>query len=252
MAHRQRNQGGENGRQRGGGPGRPEKKSRPRRRLFERLQQRVRRIDVHSLSRVDQRDAQAAAVRADVEEIGQLAHLVDLDLEARRAAARGSFALLLRRRGVGRRRQGFRLKAAEVGMVAAGVPAAALAGAARLARRVPGFAKKELGDPLGEPQLADALRAVDQQRMGKPPGPMLERFEQRLVPGVHQRSARWVSMASRTAATSLLASMTRTRAGSALASARYAPLTRSKKARSSRSKRSSGLPEAASLCRATS
>src|SRR5205823_4351695 len=156
-------------RQKAGGTVRHEKKYRARRRLFERLQQRVRRIDVHFLSRMDQRDAQAAAVRADVEEIGQLAHLVDLDLEARLAAAR----------------EGFRLEAAEVGMVAAGVPAAALAGAARLARRVPGFAKKELGDPLGERSLADALRAVDQQRMGKPPGPMLERFEQRLVPGVH-------------------------------------------------------------------
>src|SRR2546428_9826807 len=105
-------------------------------------------------------------------------------------------------------------------MVAAGVPAAAVAGAAGLACRVPGFAEKELGDPLGERQLADALRAVNQQRVGQTAGPMLERFEQRLVPRMHQRSARWVSMASRTSATSLLASMTRTRAGSALARAR--------------------------------
>src|SRR2546422_9697766 len=80
---------------------------------------------------MDQRDAQATAVRADIEEIGQLAHLIDLDLEARLAAARGGFALFLRRRGIGRWRQGFRLEAAEVGMVAAGVPAATIAGAAR-------------------------------------------------------------------------------------------------------------------------
>src|SRR5229473_3226991 len=169
---------------------------------------------------MDERDAQAAAVRADVEEIGQLAHLVDLDLEARPAAARRSFALLLLRRGVGLRRQGFRLEAAEIGMVAAGVPAAAIAGAAGLARRVLGFAKEELGDLLGQRQLADALRAVNQQRVGQLPGSVPERFEQRLVPGVHQRSARWVSMLFRTAATSLLASMTRMRAGSALARAR--------------------------------
>ena len=115
---------------------------------------------------MDQGDAQAGAVRADVEETGQLAHLIDLDLEARPAAARGSVALLLLlRRGVGLRGQGFRLEAAEVGMVAAGVPATAFAGAARLARRVLGFAKKELGDPLGERQLADALRAMNQQRV---------------------------------------------------------------------------------------
>src|SRR6267378_7352987 len=105
-------------------------------------------------------------------------------------------------------------------MVAANVPAAALAGAAGLARRVLGFAKKELGDLLGERQLADALRAMNQQRVGQPPGPTRERFEQRLVPRVHQRSARWVSMALRTATTSPLASMTRRRAGSVLARAR--------------------------------
>src|SRR2546426_12681399 len=110
---------------------------------------------------MDQRDARAPAVRADIEEIGQLAHLIDLDLEARLAAARGGFALLLRRRGIGRRRQRFRLEAADVGMVAAGAPAATFAGAARLARRLPGFAEKELGDPLGERKLADALRAVN-------------------------------------------------------------------------------------------
>ena len=200
---------------------RHEKKYCAGRRLFERLEQRVRRIDVHFLGGMDERDAQAAAVRADVEEIGQLAHLSDLDLEARPAAARRSFALLLLlRRGVGLRREGFRLEAAEVGMVAPGVPAAALAGAAGLARRVLGFAKEELGDLLGERQLADALRAVNKQPVGQSPGPMPERFEQRLVPGVHQRSARWVSMALRTATTSTLASMTRMRAGSALACAR--------------------------------
>jgi len=137
-------------------------------------------------SRMDQRDAQAAAVRADVEEIGQLAHLIDLDVEARLAAARGSFASSSALR-VGRRRQGSgsrRRKSGWLPPVYQRQPSQAPQGL----RAVSCFAKKELGDLLGERQLADALRAMNQQRVRQPPGPTLSDSSSARS-RVHQRSA---------------------------------------------------------------
>src|SRR5688572_413173 len=137
-------------------------------------------------------------------------------------------------------------------MVAAEEPAAPVALAAGPAGRLGGLAEQELGDAFGERQLADTLHAVDEERVRQPRRARRDRAEDRFVPGMHQSSPSSMDSALWIAATSRLASMTRTRAGSALARARYAARTRSKKARSSRSKRSSFLPEAARRRLATS
>src|SRR5688572_4471827 len=208
-------------------------------RLFQSLEQRVGGVLVHVLGRVHESHAQPAAVRPDVEEIGELAHLVDLDFDAGLLrAARGCVFLGLRRRIL---RQRLGLEATKVRVVPGEVPAAGGAGIARFRRT---FAQKELRGALRERQLSDALRPVEEQRMRQPLHAPRDRIEDRLVPGMHQSSERWRSSALRISGTAAAASTTRTRFGSRFARARYSARTRSKKARSSRSKRSSGFPDA--------
>src|SRR5207244_10816488 len=142
--------------------------------------------------------------------------------------------------------------AAGSGMGAAEVPAAAIAAAAGPLRRLGVLAKEKLSDALGQRELADAARAVQQQGMRQALAGFLQRIEDRLVPGMHQRPCSADLICLRTAAASAEASMTCTRTGSSSARARYAARTRSKKARSSRSKRSSVRPALASRALATS
>ena len=52
-------------------------------RLFEPLQERIGGAEGHVLGRMDERHAQPAAVRFDVQEVGNAAHLLDFDLGAR-------------------------------------------------------------------------------------------------------------------------------------------------------------------------
>src|SRR5262249_22625901 len=96
------------------------------------------------------------------------ADLVDGDEKARLLGApgRGLAPLLLRFRFRRRLRDRLGLEAPEVGMIAAEIPAAAVAFAARARRRISVLAKEELGQALGERELAHAARPVDQQRVG--------------------------------------------------------------------------------------
>src|SRR5689334_21138636 len=164
---------------------------------------------------MDEGHAQAAAVRAQVEEVGDGADLLDLDLGARLGGLfrRRLVFLLLRRLG-----ERLGLEAAEIGMAAGEVPAAALAAPAGL-RAGGRLAQQELRDALGERELADALHAVDQQRVRQPFGARRDGVEDRLVPGMHQKT-RCFSIALRMVTRSPVASITRTRAGSALARSR--------------------------------
>src|SRR5438552_5140902 len=170
---------------------------------------------------MDQRDPQRAAMRADVQEACELADLLDEDIEARLLGAPGRglaplLRLFARWRQLGDR---LRLEAAEIGMVAAEIPAAAIAASARTLRRLGVLAKEKLSDALGQRELADAARAVQQQGV-RQALTRLQRIEDRLVPGMHYRSSSADLICVRTAAASPEASITRTRLGSALASAR--------------------------------
>src|SRR2546425_471927 len=80
----------------------------------------------------------------------------------RRAPGRGLAPLLLFQR---RRQLGDRLgfEAAEVRMVTGEIPAAAVAAAAGTLRPLGVLAEQELRDALGERELADAARTVQQQ-----------------------------------------------------------------------------------------
>src|SRR6266850_6562301 len=170
---------------------------------------------------MDKRYAQGAPMRADVQERSELTHLLDEDEEARLfgAPGRGLAPLLLFCRH--RRQLGdcLGLQAPEIGMVAREIPAAAVAAAARSLCTIGVLAKEELRDALGQRQLADAARAVQQQGVRQARA-RSQRIEDRLVPGMHQRSCSADSTCLRTLAASLDASMSRMRCGSALASAR--------------------------------
>src|SRR3954452_20635426 len=101
-----------------------------------------------------QRDSEGAAVRADVEEVGQRANLLDTDEEAGLLGAPGRgvgrsallAALLLRRRHFG---DCFGLDTSEVRVVAGEVPAARVALVARPGGGIGVLAKEELGEALG-------------------------------------------------------------------------------------------------------
>src|SRR6185437_7982634 len=109
-------------------------------------------------------------MRAQIQEVGEGAHLLHGNEKARRFRAPGrGLAPLLLRFGCGRRLgDRLRLEPPKIRMVAAEVPAAAIAAAARTRRRIGVLAKKELREALGERQLADAARAVDEKRMRQP------------------------------------------------------------------------------------
>src|SRR5712692_4449601 len=115
---------------------------------------------------MDERDPQRAPVGVQVQKAPELAYLVHRDEEARLFGAPGrALAPLLRL--FGRRQLGdrFGLEAPEIRMIASEIPAAAVAAAARTLRRVGVLAKEELRDSLGQRELADAARAVQQQRV---------------------------------------------------------------------------------------
>ena len=116
---------------------------------------------------MNERDAQGAAVRASVEEVGELADLLDRDDEARLLGAPGRglscpppLLLRIRRRHLGDR---LGLEAPEVRMVAGEVPAAGVAAVAGARLRIGVLAKEQLREALGERELADAARAVQQK-----------------------------------------------------------------------------------------
>src|SRR5260221_6618674 len=129
-------------------------------------------------------------MRPHVEKVGEPAHLVLRDDEARLlgAAGRGRLAapllLLDRRRQLGDR---FGLEAAEIRMVAGEIPPAAVAGAARALRGLGVLAKEELRHALGERELAHAARAVQQDRVRQALA-FFQRLEDRLVPGSDQNA----------------------------------------------------------------
>src|SRR5438045_7287217 len=102
-----------------------------------------------------ERDAQGAAVRAQIEEIGEGAYLLHRDDDARLLGAPGRGLAPLLRFGVRRRHLGERLglNTPEVGMVAGEVPAAGVAFAARARRGIAMLAKQELRESLGEREL---------------------------------------------------------------------------------------------------
>jgi hypothetical protein len=107
-------------------------------------------------------------VRADGEEVLQLAHLVDADLTAC-ALALALSGLDFSSAGLG---QGFGLEDAEIGMVALPEPEA---GRARTARKVAAgrtFAQEPPGEERCQDRLAEPGPAMDEQRMGqvRPPG----------------------------------------------------------------------------------
>ena len=130
-------------------------------------------------------------------------------------------------------------------MVAAEEPAAAVAEPAGVRAGI--LAQQELRHALGQRQLADAAR-----RRGPAARAAAARCARRAIRGsAGSRHALQVRSGVRSsqlcgfsAMSAAVASMTRMRAGSALARARYVPRTRSKKARSSLSKRSSFFPDA--------
>src|SRR5438067_708115 len=141
-------------------------------------------------------------MRAQVQEAGEGADLVDGDEKAGLLRAPGGgLAPLLLRLGV-RRRLGDRLglEPPEVGMVAAEIPAAAVAGAAGTCGRIGVLAKEELREALGERELADAARSVHEERMRQPLAPALQRLEDRLVQGCIYRPSSAVLICSRTCA----------------------------------------------------
>src|SRR5438128_3829924 len=147
-------------------------------------------------------------MRADVQKARELADLLDEDVEAGllRAPGRGLAPLLRFQR---RRQLGDRLgfEAAEVRMVAAEIRAAAVAAAAGTWRRLGVLAEQKLRDALGERELADAARAVQQQGVRQALA-RLQRLEDRLVPGMHYRSSSDDLICVRTAAASPEASIT--------------------------------------------
>ena len=104
-------------------------------------------------------------------------------------------------------------------MVTGEIPAAAVAAAAGALRRLGTFAKEKLRDALGQRELADAARAVQQQGVRQALA-RLQRIEDRLIPGMHYRPSSAALICLRTAAASPEASITRMRLGSDFASAR--------------------------------
>src|SRR5205807_4324816 len=99
---------------------------------------------------MDERDAQGAAMRADVQKARELADLLDEDKEAGllRAPGRGGLAPLLLFHGRWQLGDRFGLEPAEVRMVAAEIPAAAVAAAAGALRGLGVLAKEKLRDAL--------------------------------------------------------------------------------------------------------
>src|SRR5688572_3436615 len=111
-------------------------------------------------------------MRAEIEKIGEVPHLLDLDLGAGlRLRLFGAFALVDRRPS----RDRFRLDEAYVGMMTGEKPPAAVAAPARRRARLGRLAQQQLREALCELQLADALRPVQQQRvrrlLGQPDQP---------------------------------------------------------------------------------
>src|SRR5689334_18431585 len=212
---------------RGKKPGRAvrdEDKDGPERWLLQAFQERVSGIRIEVLGGMDERDAQGAAVRAQVEEVGEGAHLLHRDDDARLLGAPGrGLAPLLRCLGFRRwhLRERFGLDAPEVRMVAGEIPAAGVAAPAGTRLRIGVLAQEQLREVLGERELADAARAVDQERVRKALARLLERVEDCFVPGVHQRPASAPLICSRTSPAVREASMTRIRRASIRASSRY-------------------------------
>src|SRR5207302_7034776 len=139
---------------------RDEKKNRGGRRFLEVFQQRVLRVRVHRFRGIDQDDAQTRPMCSDCEEVGELAHLLDADLLA--LLLRGLRALLA---GFGRHALGH--DQAEVGMIAERKPVASAAGAAGPLARPGSFAQQRLRARSGEFELAQALPALYQDRVGQ-------------------------------------------------------------------------------------
>src|SRR5262249_5074955 len=154
--------------------------------------------------RMNQRDAKAAAVRTKIEKAGEVADLVDGDEEARLLSApgRGGLTPLLLFRWRRHLRDRLGLEAAEVGGIAAEGPAASIALAAGPLSELLVLAKEELRHRLRKLELADAARSVQQDGVRQPVETPLERIEDRLVPGMHQRPCSADLIWSRTSATS--------------------------------------------------
>src|SRR5262249_53334624 len=139
---------------------RHEQENRRRGRLLEALEQGVLRVRVHGLGRIDQDDSQTGPVSADREEVRQLAYLLDADLVAALFPRLGALLRV--------RRQALRDDEAEIGMIPQREPAATLAFPAGLCPRFRLLAQQGLGDGPGELELAPAVAALEQDRMGKP------------------------------------------------------------------------------------
>src|SRR6185369_16521177 len=112
------------------------------------------------------------------------------------------------------------LQSPEVRMVAGEIPAAGVAASAGARLWIGVLAQEQLGEVLGQRELADAARAVDQKGVRQALARFLERIEDRFVPGMHQRPASAPVICSRTSPALREASMTRIRRSSVLASSR--------------------------------
>ena len=160
-------------------------------------------------------------MRTDVQEIDQFADLVDLDLLAGLGGLGRGWRIL---RWIDQGGHRLRLNLPEVRVLAGQEPAAAIALAAGLAA-ARGFTQDQLREMPGQGHFPYALRPVDQERLRE-----VLQARQQLFPGaggprVHghgpgQRPARMPRNSVRMASSEWVESITRTRPGSALATAR--------------------------------
>ena len=129
------------------------------RRLLEALEERVGGVLVHVFGRMNERDAQPAAVRADVQEVRELAHLLDLDLDARLLGLRPALVGFVGRR-LARASGSTRRKSGWLPPRNQRQPSQAPQGFLP----VPSH-RRSCASSLGERELADAARPVDQERV---------------------------------------------------------------------------------------
>src|SRR2546427_3792397 len=195
-----------------------EQKDRSRRGLLKAFEQRVLRVRVHRVCRVDQDDAKPGPMRSDREKTGQLANLLDADLFAAFLLLCRLSAFLLR---LGR--HAVRQEQPEVRVVALRKPAACRASAA--APPVPArlLAQKRLRDFLRELQFTPALGTPYQDRVREPLPDGEPCIPRGILPAEHadqQRVEMIASISFLTSAKGLLPSTTRSLRGSAAARSR--------------------------------
>ncbi|MNN23994.1 hypothetical protein D3C81_1374080 [compost metagenome] len=150
-----------------------------RRRLLERLQQRVRAFGLQGIQRIDHHHAQPGPVRAHAHGLDQRAHLLHADDLARRLFLAAFVGI-----GLGRGVQRLGAHHGEIGVVALAEPVAGRALAAGLAVGQRRLAQQPLREMQRQVALADALLAMDQQGMREPFAQDAEPLPVFLLPGI--------------------------------------------------------------------